>query len=725
MKTFIKITTFSLSIILILSLGMLTYYFIVTNGINLDESKLEKKIQNIEYYDGNDKIINTGTLNENNVSINLLNKHTIDAFVYLEDKRFFNHNGIDVIRIFGAIKNNIASMSLKEGASTISQQLIKNTHLTSEKTLNRKLKEFKLTKQLENKYTKNQILEKYLNTIYFGKGAYGIQNASKAYFNKDCYNLTLNESCILASIIKAPNLYSPFTNYDLLINRKNTLLKILYNEKIISKHEYEYYLNEKITFNDADENYASHYLKEVMKQVDDILYVNPYEKKDVKIYTYLDEKIQKQIIDTTNEYNYKQIVINSKNNGVIAYYGKNSTQKRQIASCIKPLYVYAPMINEKLINSSTVIIDEKINYSGYEPKNYGNVYHGAVTVKTALSKSLNVPSVKLLDAFGLKNANAYAKRFNVDLTGNDLTSALGNTENGLTLKELADCYSTFSNEGNYSKSSFIKKIVANGKTIYQNSLENNQVFSSETAYIMNDILKESVKTGTSKRLNSFNFDLCSKTGTNGSIDGNLDAYNVSYTSEHIIGVWLGNKEGELLSNKISGSTIPTMYVYNTLQSLYKNNKPANFIQPNGVVSCKIDLDLLLNEQKLFLKDDGEEFLFISGTQPTTYNSNRNIDKIYDINLNIDKNSIHLKYSFNGYDGVKINRIFKNKTTIIYEGNSTEITDVIYNFGEYLYTITPYKFSNGKKVYYQTINLSRIYYDDKPKIVKDDEWWKNE
>ncbi|MBQ9782774.1 MAG: penicillin-binding protein, partial [Clostridia bacterium] len=362
------------------------------------------------------------------------------------------------------------------------------------------------------------------------KGAYGIQNASKVYFNKDSKNLTLNESCILASIIKSPNYYSPYNNYDALINRKNFLLKTLYNENIISKSVYDYNVNEKIEFTNHNENYISDYLMEVNEKLDDVLYYNPYENKRVKVYTYLDQALQKQIATKEQDYNYKQIVINSKNNGVIAYFGKNSNLKRQVASCIKPIYVYAPMINEKLINSSTVIIDEKINYSGYEPKNYGNVYHGPVTVKTALSKSLNIPSVKLLDAFGIDKANEYAKKFNVGLKGNDLTASLGNTENGLTLKELTDCYSPFSNEGIYNKSSFIKKIVVNDNVVYENQLQNNQIFSKETAYIMNDILLESVKSGTAKKLKAFNFEVCSKTGTNGTSKGNLDEYNVTYTS---------------------------------------------------------------------------------------------------------------------------------------------------------------------------------------------------
>lgn len=722
MKKFIRFTTFALSIILISTISMLTYYFIITSNVNLDDNKLLKSTQSITYYDGENQIINTSIVNENNVSLKKLKDYTINAFIYLEDKRFYSHNGIDVIRIFGAIKNNLLSMSFKEGASTISQQLIKNTHLTSEKTLNRKLKEIKITKQLEKKYTKDQILEIYLNTIYFGKGAYGIQNASKTYFNKDCSQLSLNESCILASIIKAPSLYSPYTNYDALINRKNLLLNILYKEGVISKTEYDYSLSEKITFNNTSDNYLDDYISLVNEQLDDVLLLSPYQKQNVKVYTYLDAKIQKQIADNVEDYNYKQIVINSKNNGVIAYFGKNYNLKRQIASCIKPIYVYAPMINEKLISPSTVIIDEKINFAGYEPKNYGDVYYGAVTVKTALSKSLNIPSVKLLDTFGLKKANDYAKKLNKNLVGNDLTVALGNTEDGLTLKELTDCYSTFSNQGIYNISSFIKEIQVNGEKVYENKVKNNQIFTEETTYIMNDILKECAKTGTAKKLKDFNFDLCSKTGTNGTNKGNIDAYNISYTSEHIIGVWIGNKENALLPNKISGSTIPTMYAYNTIQKLYENHKPNSFIKPKNIVSCKIDKNLLLSEQKLYLNDDGEEYLFIDGTQPTTYFENKIIDKICDITLNLDKNSININYCIKGYDGVKIDRIFKGKTTTVYQGSETKFCDKIEKTGEYLYTITPYKITDNKKVYFEKINLSRVNYTNVNEIIKKDEWW---
>ncbi|MBQ9782775.1 MAG: hypothetical protein IJW26_06330, partial [Clostridia bacterium] len=162
-----------------------------------------------------------------------------------------------------------------------------------------------------------------------------------------------------------------------------------------------------------------------------------------------------------------------------------------------------------------------------------------------------------------------------------------------------------------------------------------------------------------------------------------------------------------------------MYVYNTLEKLYKNTKPKNFSKPENVVSCKIDKELLLSKQREYLSDLGEEFLYIKGTEPTQFFKNEICDKIYDINLNLNKNSISINYKICGYDGIKIDRVFKNKTKQIYEGNDTLVTDKLNIDGEYLYVITPYKIINNKKVYYEKINLSRINYKNLHEIINKD------
>ncbi len=722
MKKIIKISLYVLIALFILLLAFMTYAFCVTKNTFFDENKLIKGKNTIEYYDCNDKIIDVYTNSNSYVSLSNLNKHTIDAFICVEDKRFYKHNGIDLIRILGAIKNNLFSFSLKEGASTISQQLIKNTHLSNEKTLNRKLNEVKLTLELEKKYSKNEIIEKYLNTIYFGGGAYGIQNASKLYFNKNASELTINESCMLAGLIKSPTNYSPFSNYENSIERKNIVLNLMLKENAISQNQYDKYLNETIKINkNTNSDIFRDYILQVFNEYENILSLNPYSQEKIKIYTYLDTDLQKEIsTNIQNEYGYKQIVINSKNGGVIAYYGENSNEKRNVASCIKPIYIYAPMLNEKLITESTVIVDEEINYSGYSPSNYGNKFYGPVTVKTALSKSLNIPAVKLLDSFGIDKANNYMKKYNLNLRGNNLTSALGNIENGLTLKELTDCYSPFNNEGNYVKSSFINKIEINNNVIYQNKANSNQIFSSETAYIMNDMLKESVKSGTSKKLDGFDFDVCAKTGTNGNSDGNIDAYSISYTTSHLVGVWLGSNSTNLMPNTISGSTLPSMYAYNTLKYLYKNNKPQNFKQPENVVKVKVDNDVLLSEQKAYLSKYGYEYVYINGTQPTQVLENVNNSKIYDITIKNENNSIIINYKNNGYKGVEIYRNYNGKITKIYNGNEGEVKDSITNYGEYIYTLKPYKIDGKKVIYGDEILIGKIKYSKDS--IKNQEWW---
>ncbi len=722
MKKFLKISLYAVIVILILFLAFLTYAFYVTKNTSFDESKLVKSKNTIEYYDYNNEIIDVFTNSSNYVSLSKLNKHTIDAFVSVEDKRFYKHNGIDIIRIFGAIKNNLFSFSFKEGASTISQQLIKNTHLSNEKTLNRKLKEIKLTLELEKKYSKNEIIEKYLNTIYFGGGAYGIQSASKLYFNKNASELTINESCMLAGLIKSPTNYSPFTNYQNCIDRKNVVLNLMLKEKAITENQYNKCINETIKINkNTNYNVFSDYILQVMSEYENILSLNPYSQEKIKIYTYLDTNLQKEIsTNIQSEYGYKQIVINSKNSGVIAYCGENYNEKRNVASCIKPIYIYAPMINEKQITESTVIVDEEINYSGYSPNNYGGKFYGPVTVKTALSKSLNIPAVKLLDSFGIDKANNYMKKYNLNIRGKDLTSALGNIENGLTLKDLTDCYSPFNNEGNYAKSSFIDKIVVNNNVIYQNKRNLSQIFSSETAYIMNDILKESVKNGTSKKLDGFDFEVCAKTGTNGTSEGNIDAYSISYTTSHIVGVWLGSNNTNLMPNTISGSTLPSMYAYNTLKYLYQDNKPTNFIQPKNIVKVKVDNDILLSEQKAYLSKYGNEYLYINGTQPTQVLQNVNNSKIYDIIIKKENNSITINYKNSGYKGVGIYRNYNGKITKIYNGNEGEVKDNITNYGEYIYTLKPYKIDGKKVIYDDEILIGKIKYTKDS--IKNQEWW---
>ncbi len=724
MKTIFKIflsITISAFIIIVL---FLTYLSISIKDYRLDEKKLTTVVKKIEFYDDNNNLAYEDVTGGKNkyISIDKLNNHTINAFIAIEDRKFYKHKGIDYKRIIGAIFKNVKSRSFKEGASTISQQLIKNTHLNNEKTLKRKVVEIKITKELEKKFTKEQILEKYLNTIYFGKNAYGINEASLLYFNKTADKLDINESAMLAGIIKSPNVYSPLTSMENAINRKNVVLKAMQSANYISSSEYEEYKKKKVQFNfNNTQNYLDDYLRAVKQELEDKLSLNLYENSVIKIKTYLNTDVQKNLVDTTiegiNNADISKIVINNKNNGVIAYFGKNSKLKRCPASTVKPWLVYAPMLNENYITSSSIINDSKVNIYGYSPKNYGDKYYGNVTVKDALKYSLNIPPVKLLDGFGIKKVNNYINKMGVNITSEGLAVALGSINGGMTLKEICDLYSPFNNDGNYIKSNFIKSVNVNGKTIYNNVNDKINVFSSETAFIINDILKESAKTGTSKKLKDFSFDLCAKSGTNGNENGNLDAYSISYTTEHIIGVWLGGKDNSILDNKITGGSYPTIFNKEILSFLYKDNKPENFKIPKNIICLKIDKENLIKNNEGLICDDGELFYYIKGTEPTT---KKELEfKFISNETSLNNNLVEIKNSSINCEKLKIIRNYKGSEKIIYDGIYLDkYIDVLSNYGIYEYTLIFYD-SSGKEYAFKTKSIN--YTKNSLDIIKND-WW---
>lgn len=727
MRKFLKITVFLSLSFLTVCLSFFAYAFISVKNYSFDETKLTMQEKKFEYYDDNNNLVYADNFNKNYsyVKISELNPYTLNAFIAIEDKRFYSHNGLDYKRILGATVNNVKAGKLKEGASTISQQLIKNTHLTNEKTFKRKFAEIKLTLKLEKTYTKDEILEKYVNVIYFGKGAYGIENASKIFFNKHAKELTLSESALLAGLIKSPKAYSPTENYENSIKRRNLVLKQMLEQNLITKSDYESAINEKITItNESENSYLTSYILATKSEFEKVFFLEPYSYKNVKIYTYLDTDIQKELseiqVENIENYDSSKIVINSKNSGVIAYYGKNSNLKRCPASCVKPWLVYAPMINENYITESDIIIDENVNFNGYEPKNFGGKFNGAVTVKDALKLSLNVPSVKLLSGFGLDKTNEYLDKMNIKTKVTNLSTALGSIDGGLTLQELVDLYSSFSNQGNFSNSSFIKKITVNGKTVYENNVKYTPVFSEETSYIINDILRDAVKDGTSKKLRYFDFDLCAKTGTNGTEQGNLDAYSISYTTNHLIGVWVGNENGELMPNNITGGSYPTIIASEIISKLYSDNKPENFKVPSGIIYENIDTNSLYTNQVPLIttkEENSKKFAYKIGTEPKNYLKVDTVPKIENAKINLLSGKILINFdSLNA----KTIKIYEN-SKLIYEGNViNNFTKQLKDFGKYDYLLEVYN-NLGEKSSYKFPTVS---YDISNLKILDENWWED-
>ena len=676
-KKILKITVFTfIAIVLSTLIFSVGFFYTATKGVALDSSKLEdtKNTFLFEVFDCNGTSIKPSS--ENHISIKKLSSNTKNAFICAEDKRFYTHKGIDFVRIGGAVVSNLKSKSFSQGASTISQQLIKNTHLSNEKTLKRKLKEIKLTKQLEKKYSKNDILELYLNNIYFGNGCYGIENASMHYFGKSAKNLTLAESALLAATINAPSVYDIENNQEKTIVRRNLILNLMKKYGKISTEEYESATTESVNLKITKLSNNNYIFNEIIEEACSILKTNENQLKSKKLKIFTDinlslqnkisEKIKSNYSNLNKKNNIASIVINNKTNQIVSVVGNKNVlnSKKQPGSTIKPILVFAPAIENKIITPATKILDEKINISGYQPENADRKFHGYVSVRNCLKQSLNIPAVKILQETGIENAQNFAKNLGIDFEESDknLAIALGGFTTGTTLKTLADAYSSFANNGNFSPSKYISKITLNGKNIYTKTNKTISAMSDSTAYLITDMLKDTAKTGTAKRLKDFDFDIASKTGTVGkdSSTKNTDAFNVAYTSEHTIISYFG---GNNMNESINGSTYPTMLTKNILELLYSSKKPSDFKKPSSVIAQTINKSDY--ENNIVSKTDNPENalieIFSKNNLPAQTNSSLNLN--LDV-FNFSAKKPILSFFISPNHEYKIIRTNKNKEEII-------------------------------------------------------------
>ena len=582
----------------------------ISSPVKFDITKITDSYLSVKLFDSENRPLNDTNLHGEYVTLDQIPDITKTCFLSIEDKDFYYHNGLNYKRMIGAMIKNIKNFRFVEGASTISQQLIKNTHLTNEKTMARKINEIKLTLQLEKELPKDKILEIYLNVIYFGDNCYGIQNASKHYFSKSVSKLSIDESAILAGMIKSPNKYHPIKNYQECIGRRNLVLAELFKDNKINKEELEQYSNKLTTILvSTPTKTLNTYEQSAILEAEKIL--NMPEKQiaigGYKIFTYQNKEKQDSLENVT-DYNidedFAMISINAKNATIEAYVEKSNISliniKRQPASAIKPILVYAPALNENIISPMTQILDENVSINGYEPKNIGGKEHGYIDVRYALSQSLNIPAVKILSYIGLQKAKWYLNEQNItfDINDNSLALALGGMTYGISLKELTNCYQTFANNGYFSEAKFIHYIVdKNGKVIYKHSPSRKNIYREDTAYLITDMLHETAKKCTAKKLNDLDFYVASKTGTSSLSSKNIDAYNISYTSEDVVGCWIGNIDNS--PTKIVGGGQPTSFVKEYLKEIYKQHKPKDFNMPSSIVEVDIDLQALNNEHIVY------------------------------------------------------------------------------------------------------------------------------
>ena len=548
-------------------------------------------------YDGQSDMVTRlhGVQDRTWVSISELQPSTVYAFISAEDARFFEHEGVDIIRIAGAIVADIKAGSYVQGASTISQQLIKLSHLTSEKTISRKAEEAALAYEMERQYSKEDILEMYLNYVYFGGGYYGIEAAAKGYFGVHASDLTLDQSAMLAGILKSPSGYAPHINYAASINRRNNILRLMRDYGYITDDEKKQASAGRPTIlHDKREEYSGYYTDAVTKSaaalmgitVDELIRggYSIYSAMDSDIQHYCEEMFKNGELFPAEDSEAAIVVLEPSTGMVVAMVGGRSYTggisfnratdiRRQPGSVIKPVIAYAPAFEYLNYTAADMILDEETTFADYTPSNYGNKYYGWVTVREAVTKSLNVPAVKTLSAVGVYRAKDFAKRCGIEFDDKDdsLALALGGFTYGVSPLQIAGAYSCFASGGIYNTPTLIKKITdRNGLTVYEYRQDSRRVMSEANAYILTSMLKSVVTEGTGHRLNTLDIPIAGKTGTVGLANGNRDAWMAGYTPEYTAVVWQGYDSDRLglLPSSATGGTYPALMLYELFNHIY-------------------------------------------------------------------------------------------------------------------------------------------------------------
>ncbi len=556
-----------------------------------------------------------------------------DAFVAIEDQRFFSHRGVDWKRTTGAVLNEIFKGGSTYGGSSITQQLVKNITGEKDRKYTRKIKEIIRALAVENKLSKQQILELYLNTIYLGHGCNGVESAARIYFDKPVTELTLAESASIAGITQYPSLYDPHKNKEENIKKQRLVLSKMLELGYIDQEDYDKAIAEELKFVKGDELLSvnqSYFADQIVEEViadlmkeyghSEAVATNMVFKGGLKIYTTADKRVQNRAEEVfENEDNFPSsggsalqaaIVITEPRTGYIkAIVGgrgektgsrvlNRATQTvRQSGSSIKPLSVYAPAIDLGLISMDSLVSDEAINIGGWSPKNYYNAFYGDISVRRAVNISANIPAIKVLQMVGVDKSFEYmTKKLHfttlVDrdvrdgkvYTDKNLASlALGGFTDGVTVKEMTAAYATFANDGVYVSPIVYTKVEDNnGKTLLTKKPVSTVAFKPTTAYLTNQLLKGVVTTGTAAGSSIPGIDTGGKTGTT---DDDTDRWFAGYTPYYSAVVWVGYDTSKPLPSFASN---PALNLWRKVMTNIHQGLPGkSFSYPSGLSSASV------------------------------------------------------------------------------------------------------------------------------------------
>ena len=634
-------------VLLVLVLTAAAYYFYGGYGKQVEELRQEavrlvrqsdvdtfKANQTSIVYASDGSVISTlkGEKDSYYVSIEQMPVDAVTAIVSIEDKKFFRHHGIDYRALLRAVKAMVQNGEVKQGGSTITMQLARNIFLSQEKTWQRKVEEMYIATELENKYSKDQILEFYLNNIYFGNGYYGIQSAARGYFDSDVENLSLSQIAFLCAIPNNPTLYDPVTNKDNAVSRRDRILKNMLDDGKISQMDYAEAVAEQITLNrpqalaknDYVETYTYYCATRALMEQQGFVFHEDFKTDEeqqayedtysalysecqkklytggYRIYTSIDlslqDELQQSVNDTLSSYTgvndegvyelqASAVCIDNDNGYVRAVVGGRSQEFpgytlnrayqsfRQPGSAIKPLTVYTPSFEQNYTPDS-IVTDEPIEDG---PRNANGTYLGEITVRTAVEKSVNTIAWKLYDQLTPDKGLSYLKAMNFSrISPSDyrLATALGGFTNGVSALEMASGFAAIENDGYYRTPTCIVKIEdGNGTVIYGSEQEQVLIYKKNAARMMTDVLKGVITNGTGKGLGLGDMPCAGKTGTT---NDQKDGWFVGYTRYYTTSVWVGYDMPKKLQG-LMGNTYPGKMWQSFMNKAHEGLEPLEFL----------------------------------------------------------------------------------------------------------------------------------------------------
>lgn len=624
----ILISTVMIFITVIVVFGILSYFYFTYDLPSIETLKNYKPSTITRFFSEEGEVIGEFFSEKREVvSLDRVPNHLVQAFVAGEDARFFQHKGLDYLAILRALFRNIFSGEIVQGGSTITQQVIKSLLLSPEKSFKRKIREAILAYRIEKYLSKEEILFLYLNQIYLGHGAYGVAAAAEQYFERPVEELNLAESTLLAGLPQAPSKYSPYHHPEQAKKRQIYILNRMVEEGFISNSDLIKALQSPIKIKSKQNSFnekAPHFIEYVRRYIEEKYGREALYKNGLQVYTTIDlamQRIAQEAVKTGLEEIEKREKYSSTNmsltlegslicfdleTGYIramvggrdfkkSQFNRATQARRQTGSAFKPI-VYASAL-DKGYTPASLIVDSPIIFEWenkkWKPKNFGERFSGPITLRNALTHSINVVTVKIAQDIGVDYISDYAKKLGISSPlQNDLSMALGSSS--ISLFELTKAYAVFANQGNIFKPIFIKKILDRDGNLLEENLplayseeprDEERILSPQTAYIMTYLLEGVVQNGTGWKAKALKRPVAAKTGTT---DQFVDAWFIGYTPEFITGVWVGFDDERSLGENETGSRAASPIWVSFMAKVLKDRPVQDFPVPEGTEFMVID-----------------------------------------------------------------------------------------------------------------------------------------